>query len=324
LNFEALSVIAGQEKWVEKAVSIFNQYRVLIIKGLFRTQVTAQVLKSLQELHTSWSAKCDPGRLGNRQSGRYEMMDAFDTWHLTHLPGYLEALEEFASNGGLELLEGLGDNYKFVGGHAHLCLAGTHNWQALHSDFTHPNFHETKPLWDDPAHVAFMDLLFTLHPLTSDNAPLRLIPGQPSTDKTYHQFPPSGEGFPPPSLECEPDVFKRAKLFPLPAGCGILRDLRIWHGGTPNTSSEDRYTAVLRFYSAWSLRLWKDCLYELPGAHIEDVQRKLSQETQNVVCPHIIRNEGDPEPQLQDKVGWSSAKDHWSANNYQKPYGDMN
>merc|ERR1712232_530752 len=132
---------------------------------------------------------------GNRMSGRYELMDAYDSWHLTHLPGYLEALEEFAQKGGLKFLEAIGD-YKFVGGHAHLCLAGTENWQPLHSDFVHPDGWATLELWSAPEHVAFMDMIFTLHPLTSDNAALRLVPGHPSTEKTYKQF--VDDGYPPP------------------------------------------------------------------------------------------------------------------------------
>lgn len=312
LNFEEISVYVtrqDQAKWVEKAASIFKKYRVLILFDLFSSEVTDLVFKSLQETHQNWSAKYDPERQGNRMSGRYEMMDAYTCWHLTHLPGYLEALEEFAQKGGLKFLEAIGD-YKFVGGHGHLCLAGTENWQPLHSDFVQPNGSETLPLWDVPSHVAFMDLLFTLHPLTCDNGALRIIPGVPPIHKTYEQFN-SEDGFPPPKFYKEADICKRAGLFPLPTGCGILRDLRIWHGGTPNTSLGDRYTAVLRFYSSWSCELWKDSHYEGKGVDPDDMRRKLSEETQKIVSPHIVRGEGDEAPQLTDSVGWVSVYDGW-------------
>lgn len=312
LNFDALSVsVSGddQSAWVEKAAKIFKRYRVLIMRDLLSLEVTNRVLKSLQEVHTNWSAKYDPERRGNRLEGRYELMDAYDSWHLTHLPGYLEALEEFAQKGGLKFLDAIG-GYKFIGGHGHLCLAGTENWQPLHSDFVHPDGHATKPLWSAPEHVAFMDLLFTLHPLTHENGALRLLPGHPSIEKTYNQF--AEFGFPPPKFNRESDIFKRARLFPLPAGCGILRDLRIWHGGTPNTSQEDRYTAVLRFYSSWGCELWKDNHYEGRGVDPDDIQRKLSQDTQKIVCPHIVRGEGDPVPQMTNMAGWVSRYDGWA------------
>merc|ERR1711908_179986 len=100
-----------------------------------------------------------------------------------------------------------------------------------------------------------MDMIVTLHPLTHNNAALRVVPGVPSIENTYLQF--KEEGYPPPKIFKESEIFKRAGLFPLPTGCGILRDLRIWHGGTPNMSEDHRYTAVLRFYSSWSCKLWE-------------------------------------------------------------------
>lgn len=270
------------------------------------------VLKSLQDTHSKWSAH-DADRRGNRLAGRYEMMDAYDSWHLTHLPGYLEALEEFSQKGGLKLLEALGD-YKFAGGHGHLCLAGTKNWQPLHSDFVMPNWRELAPMWDVPKHVAFMDLLFTLHPLTSTNAALRVIPGHPPTETTYQQIPQVDRDprkCPQLNLETEPDIFKRARIYPLPAGCGLLRDLRIWHGGTPNTSEEDRYTAVLRFYSSFYLDLVKGSEYEGKGVEPEEFQRKLSKEAQKSVWEHIILGEGDEKPKIEPYAGWQSAKAGW-------------
>merc|ERR1712232_1279799 len=143
LNSEAMSVSAGIDMdWVEKAVTIFRRYRVVVFRDMFSASVTDMIYKSLEEVHANWSAKLDPERFGNRMAGRYELMDAYDSGHLTHLPGYLEALEEFARKGGLRFLEALG-RYKFVGGHAHLCLARTENWQPLHSDFVQPNRYQT-------------------------------------------------------------------------------------------------------------------------------------------------------------------------------------
>lgn len=309
LDFEAISTSVAHQDWVQKAASIFKQYRVVILNDLFSHRVTDLVLKALQDLHQNWSAVYDPdGAVGNRLPGRYELMGAFDVWHLTHLPGYLEALEEFAQKGGLRLIEALG-SYKFVGGHAHLCLTGTQNWQPLHSDFVHPGPREMSPLWKDPAHVPFMDLMFTLHPLTSTNAALRVIPGVPTIEETYQQF--GWNGTPPPKSKKEHDIFRRAGLYPLPAGCGVLRDIRIWHGGTPNTSGEDRYTAVLRFYSTWSLDLWKDKVYEGKGVDQQEMQEKLGHEAQQIVSRHIVRSENDPKPQMVDFEGWPLKYDGW-------------
>ncbi|CAK0891011.1 unnamed protein product [Prorocentrum cordatum] len=98
--------------------------------------------------------------------------------------------------------------------------------------------------------------MFTVHPLTGENGAMRILPGQPSVDKVYRQ-----QEHPPPKLDGEPWPSRRSQLFPLPAGCGILRDIRVWHGGVPNSTGEDRHLAVLQFYSRRVLRLcplWKE------------------------------------------------------------------
>lgn len=94
-----------------------------------------------------------------------------------------------------------------------------------------------------------------------------------------------------------------SQFFPLPAGCGIMRDIRIWHGGVPNSSDEDRHLPVLQFYSDRALEL---CGINL-GRSVEQgvIDAKLSAETQNILCPLLIKREGDPEPVLQ------GSKSHW-------------
>ena len=38
---------------------------------------------------------------------------------------------------------------------------------------------------------------------------------------------------------------------PAPAGAVLLRDVRAWHGGTPNLSEETRSIPNLEFYAPW-------------------------------------------------------------------------
>lgn len=302
LDFDAISVTLSpsDHSWVEKAASIFAKYRVVVIKSLFSQETTDMVWRSLRELQQKWGAKFDEQRVGNRCPGRYDMGSAYDTGHLTHLAGYLEALEEFAKKGGLRLLDQLG-GYKFTGGHGTLCLAHTDNWQPLHSDYRCPKQTTMLPLLDMPAHVPFMDLMFTVQPLTSRNGAMRIIPGLPSVEETYWQ----NQCCPPPSQAEEPEVFKRSQLYPLPAGCGILRDIRVWHGGVPNTDDEDRHIAVLKFCSNLYLDLNKDCLDEGRGVLENDMRSKLATETQAVVAEHLIRRSEDAEPLiLENAARW--------------------
>jgi len=64
---------------------------------------------------------------------------------------------------------------------------------------------------------------------------LRVVPGS--------QW--SGEE--PPDLIAEPDASKKSVLCPLPPGSAIVRDLRTWHGGTPNLLDQTRYLPNAEF-----------------------------------------------------------------------------
>lgn len=295
LNMDAISVFVtsqDQSKWVERAAQIFKEFRVVILQNLFSQGVTDTVWDSLRDLHQKWGAKYDTERDGNRLPGRYDMGSAYNTAHLAHLPGYLEAFDEFVQKGGVELLEKLG-GYKFVGGQGTLCLAHTDNYQPLHSDFKkawHPSMDE------EPGHSPCLDLMFTVHPLTSENGAMRIIPGQPSVDKTYRQER-TGQ---PPKVDEESESSKRSQLHPLPAGCGILRDIRVWHGGVPNTTDEDRHIPVLQFYSNWWLSLCES-IDKGRGLDGEKVRSKLSLKAQEAVSSDIIRREGDEEPWIEGK-----------------------
>lgn len=294
LNFQDISVaVQGDDQisWADTAAVIFQKYGVVILTDLISTNTTNMVLKSLRDLYQKWGAKYDPERVGNRLPGRYDMGSAYNTQHLTHLPGYLEALEEFAQKGGLHLLEQLG-GYQFVGGQGQLVLAHTDNWQPMHGDYYNA-WHED--LTNEPEHVACAELMFTVHPLTSRNGAMRILPGQPCWSRMYRQ-----KEFPPPKLDTEPEQSRLSQLFPLPAGCGILRDIRIWHGGVPNSSAEDRHIPVLQFYSNRVIGLRSSCTSERGRGVDEDVVKsRLSVKTQSIVAPHIVRRQGDYLPWLE-------------------------
>mmetsp|Transcript_129787 Transcript_129787/g.361629 ORF Transcript_129787/g.361629 Transcript_129787/m.361629 type:complete len:355 (-) Transcript_129787:7-1071(-) len=297
LNWDDISVVVSSDEWVQTAASIFRDFGVVILKDLLPAHITDLTWTSLRELYEMWGAKYDPDKVGNRCPGRYDMGAAYNTQHLTHLPGYLEALEEFAQKGGLQLLEKLG-GYKFVGGQGTLILANTDNWQPIHSDCYQP-WH--KDLEHEPEHAPCIDLMFTVHPLTSKNGAMRILPGQPSWDKIHKQHE-----HPPPKLDTESESSKLSQLYPLPSGCGILRDIRIWHGGVPNTSSVDRHIPVLQFYSHRALKL---CPLDIgKGVDENDVRSKLSAQTQEIVASEIVRREGDAMPWLDAKQAcWPGA-----------------
>merc|ERR1711953_1571505 len=48
----------------------------------------------------------------------------------------------------------------------------------------------------------------------------------------------------------EPDDMRSSRLFPLSVGDVIIRDARLWHGGTPNLSNETRFLPNIELASA--------------------------------------------------------------------------
>jgi hypothetical protein len=80
---------------------------------------------------------------------------------------------------------------------------------------------------------------------TKMNAPIRQIPAAfvgGGTQNSKHAIP---------KLHSERDSWKLATLCPLPAGSAVIRDIRAWHGGTPNVSQEVRAIPNAEFYAEW-------------------------------------------------------------------------
>ena len=81
---------------------------------------------------------------------------------------------------------------------------------------------------------------FTMLDQTSENAPIRVIPG---SAKWQHAAP---------RLDEEPASMRYSTLCPIPAGSAILRDARCWHGGTPNlTADTARAFPNVEYYAPW-------------------------------------------------------------------------
>ena len=46
-------------------------------------------------------------------------------------------------------------------------------------------------------------------------------------------------------------MMKLSTMCPAPAGSVLIRDIRAWHGGTPNVSDEVRAIPNAEFYAPW-------------------------------------------------------------------------
>jgi ectoine hydroxylase-related dioxygenase (phytanoyl-CoA dioxygenase family) len=100
--------------------------------------------------------------------------------------------------------------------------------------------------------------------VTRLNGPTRQIPG------TQHSRTPI------PTLEDEPEWMRLSTVCPAPAGAVMIRDVRAWHGGTPNVSEAMRAIPNLEFYAPW----FREPI--VPGITY-DAYRKLSERAQRLV-----------------------------------------
>lgn len=129
------------------------------------------------------------------------------------------------------------------------CLPGAVGYQPLHSDMRDFVSAERTPFSsfrDRRGHLSTRDLPtpyvavnFLPFEQTALNGPTRQIPGT-----QYARVPP-------PTLGDEPEWMRRSTVCPVPAGAIQIRDVRAWHGGTPNLTDRVRAIPNLEVYAPW-------------------------------------------------------------------------
>ena len=156
------------------------------------------------------------------------------------------------------------------------CLPGAVDYQPLHSDVRDWRSATTTPFsaFHDPrGELSIYDLPcpyvcvnFLPQAVTRLNGPTRQVPG------TQHSRTPI------PDLVSEPEWMRLSTVCPAPAGAIMVRDVRAWHGGTPNVSDAARSIPNLEFYAPW----FREPI--VPGITY-DAYRSLSERAQRIVRP---------------------------------------
>jgi ectoine hydroxylase-related dioxygenase (phytanoyl-CoA dioxygenase family) len=80
---------------------------------------------------------------------------------------------------------------------------------------------------------------FLMVDFTAINGPTRQIP---ATQNSPRELPRRSQ---------EPEWMKLSTVCPAPAGSVLIRDVRAWHGGTPNLSREVRAIPNAEFLAPW-------------------------------------------------------------------------
>jgi len=119
-------------------------------------------------------------------------------------------------------------------------LPGAIEYQGLHSDNMWSELPDpTGQITMRDVPVPVVTVNFALCDMTPENGPIRQIPG---TQRSRTPIP---------RLVDEPEWMRLSTVCPAPAGAAIIRDIRAWHGGTPNLSNELRAMPNIEYLAPW-------------------------------------------------------------------------
>jgi ectoine hydroxylase-related dioxygenase (phytanoyl-CoA dioxygenase family) len=244
-GLRGLEVIEAEE--IERAVRIFYRDGFVVVRDVLdRDQL--EYLRAGCDRVISEIMAHDPDRLGNRGSHRYSFGSASVTGELLHEPEWQMLVDLPKITPIVTAIFG-SDDYYFRGTGGDFCLPGAVSYQPLHSDMGDRrerdghvigSFHDPRGILttrDLPC--PYVCCNFLMVDFTKTNGPTRQIPG------TQH----SRER--PPSLDQEPEWMKLSTVCPAPAGSVLIRDVRAWHGGTPNLSDHVRAIPNMQYFAPW-------------------------------------------------------------------------
>jgi hypothetical protein len=194
---------------------------------------------------------------------RYSYGTASASRQLLHEPVWASMIDLSTTTPLLAHIFG-GDDYWVIGAGGDLCLPGAIEYQTLHADYrerfdlppgrlaqarrlgvelrTVPG---GEALDDRTRGLVFertpprVTINFLMSDQTWENGPIRHIPGT--------QARPSS----PPTQADEPPWMRLSTVVGAPAGAGVFRDPRGWHGATPNVSREIRAMPNVEYAASW-------------------------------------------------------------------------
>lgn len=232
---------------VERALALFHRDGFVVIGDVLAKDQIDTLAAGCQEVVEEVVA-LDSDHQGNRGSHRYSFGGSSLTRSQLHRPAWQMLLDIPEVTRIVSAIFGSSD-YILRAASGDFCLPGTVDYQRLHSDVRDfvgteespfSAFHDSRGLLtirDLPC--PYVCVNFLPQELTRLNGPTRQIPG---TQNSRARIP---------SLKEEPEWMRLSTVCPAPAGAVMVRDVRAWHGGTPNLSEETRSIPNLEFYAPW-------------------------------------------------------------------------
>lgn len=244
---EGLEIVEPSE--IERAVRLFDRDGFVVVReALDAAQLEllrAGVLDAVEQI-----VALDRDQAGNRGSHRYSFGGSSLTRSMLHLPAWQMLIDLPTVSPIVEAIFRSPD-YTVRSASGDFCLPGAEGYQPLHSDMRDRSSR-------DPAKTPFSSFLdprgkLTVRDLpcpyvcvnflpfeqTPFNGPTRQIPG---TQHSLERIP---------TLDEEPEWMRQSTVAPAPAGAVQIRDVRAWHGGTPNVSDQVRAIPNMEYYAPW-------------------------------------------------------------------------
>ena len=246
-----------------------------------------------------------PGRDGRKymaETGRLPHRYCYGTTsgsrQMMHDPAWTSMIDLPTTTPILEMIFAT-DDYLVWGGGGDLSLPGAIEYQHLHTDGV-----DTQPTGDDAEKrlayfrrqggdfdpgKTFADLDFRTQRLVMDRTPTGVTINFTMTDLTWENGPireiPGTQTAtqPPPVPTEEPEWMRLSTLVGAPAGSAIFRDVRTWHGATPNLSREIRALPSIEYSAGWrsgsgSQKTMPYEIWETLSPHAQRICRFIRQE----------------------------------------------
>ena len=282
---------------VERATRLFYRDGFVAVRNALTAAQLALLRKGCDsEIRAMLSH--DSERAGNRGSHRYSFGSASLTGQLLHHPEWAMLVDLPAVTPILTAIFGSPD-YICHGGAGDFCLPGAVEYQPLHSDMSDRRVHNpgtakefaTGAFHDPRGRLNYRDLPcpfvvcnYLMVDFTPLRGPTRQIPG------TQHSQAPI------PALADEPEWMKLSTVCPAPAGSVLIRDVRAWHGGTPNLSDQVRAIPNAEYYAPWFRQPMNRCMpreiYATLSPHGQRLCREIVAERGEVLQTGYRRNLG--------------------------------
>jgi ectoine hydroxylase-related dioxygenase (phytanoyl-CoA dioxygenase family) len=227
---------------VERAAELFHRDGFVVVRDALGPEQLDRMRRATERALDEMLAvdpTCAAGGGAGGLPHRYSFGSSSASRHMMHVDEWVELVDLPTTTPILTAIFG-SPNYILIGGGGDVAMPGAIEYQGLHSDNVWSELHDpTGRVSTRELPVPAVTINFPMVDLTPENGPTRQIPG---TQNSRHPIP---------NLRDEPEWMKLSTLCPAPAGSAIFRDLRAWHGGTPNLSDHVRAAPNIEYFAPW-------------------------------------------------------------------------